>query len=93
MHTQTWRCMQTAYKFDVEQTKPSVSHCFTEMNFRTNWEPLVFWLNKNTENHCRANLSSGIICSIQKAALKQTKSDEISCSVEPTNCWEKSFYF
>ena len=37
MHTQTWRCMQTAYKFDVEQTKPSVSHCFTEMNFRTNW--------------------------------------------------------
>ena len=27
MHTQTWSCMQTAYKFNVEQTKPWVSDC------------------------------------------------------------------
>ena len=48
-HKQTWRCMQTAYKFDVEQTKPRVSNCFTEMNLEQT-EPLVLdWLNKKAQ--------------------------------------------
>ena len=29
MHTQNWSCMQTAYKFNVEQTKPGGSDCST----------------------------------------------------------------
>ena len=41
MHTQTWRCMQTAYKFDVEQTKPSVSHCLLKWTLEQT-EPLVW---------------------------------------------------
>ena len=37
MHTQTWSCMQTDYKFNVEQTTPGVSDWSTIINIGTNY--------------------------------------------------------